>query len=387
MIDFNFNKDCCGCRACVEICPKQCITMETNNKGFYVPKVDLANCVDCHLCEKICPVLNVAKRVNSDQKLYCAYNNEEEIREKGSSGSIFYIVAEYVIEQGGCVCGAAFQDKLQLKHIMVDKLEDLYPLMKSKYLQSNTNGIFKQVRNELKKNRLVLFVGTPCQVQALYNFLGHKFYENLILIDFICHGVPSQELFDRCIQAYERRNNCEIIDFSFREKSKKNFRNYNIVCRKDNQIFNETNVPVNFPFYNGFLKYITFRNSCYDCLFLGRNRISDFTLGDFWGIEHAGIVDDFNKGYSMLYVNSSKGADLLHTLKESMTLKEYELDSKYAENYAYLKPTSKSIINRCLMWDYNRISHDKLERRYFSKWHDNSLLKKIILYSIYKLGL
>ncbi len=385
MIAFNFDKDCCGCRACTDACPKHSISMVKNSKGFFMPKVDTEICINCGLCDKVCPVLNVQFQENPNLKLYCAYNKDEDIREKGSSGSIFYSVAKHVISKGGCVCGAAFVDGLKLKHIMVERLEDVYPLMKSKYLQSNTEGIYKKVKKELIGGRMVLFVGTPCQCQALYNFLGKKSPENLILMDFICHGVPNQELFDRCIFEYEQRNNCKVIDFVFRKKSEDFLRNC-LINRQFCSGFKDKVMlkPDDFPFYKAYLKYFIFRDSCYSCKFVGDKRITDFTIGDFWGIERTGDVSDFYKGYSMLYVNTLKGENVLNIIKDDLCLSKFDINSPKAINFAYKKPTPRRILNRCFMYDYNRISHSRLEKRYCSKFQDNSFPKKILLYLIAK---
>ncbi len=388
MIDFNFDKDCCGCSACIDACPKSCIQFEKNSKGFLVPQVNLDVCIDCGLCNKVCPILNIQKSNTPPKQLYCAYNNDENIRKQGSSGSIFFAVAKYVIERGGCVCGAAFDNDLQLKHRMVDKIEDVYPLMKSKYIQSDTRGIYRRVKQELNKNRLVLFVGTPCQCQALYNYLGKKNYHNLILIDFICHGVPSQDFFDRSIKEYERQNTCKIISFNFREKNDIALRNCKLTRKFENGIVDSVILPSEqFPFYKAYLSYFIFRNSCYTCKFIGDKRITDFTIGDFWGLEHTGTLPDFNKGYSMLYVNSDRGNNLLHQFNDNLNLQSIEIEAPEAFNYAYKLATPRSILNRCFMFDYNRLSQERLEKRYCKPFRQNSFAKKVVLYIISKFKL
>lgn len=386
MIDFDFSSKCTGCGVCVDACPKGCISLRKNSKGFLVPDVKINDCVSCGLCDKVCPVLNAHYLSFEKRKLYRAFNLNEKIREKGSSGSIFYIVAKYVIENGGCVFGAAFTDDFKLRHVKTENLPDVLPLMKSKYLQSETTGVYSEVKNELKKNRLVLFVGTPCQTQALYNFLGAKKSENLILMDFICHGVPCQELFDRCLKNYEEKNNCKVVDFSFRQKTEERLHNCKIESiSKEGERKTFIINSADYPFYNGYLKYIIFRNCCYKCQFVGEDRVSDFTLGDFWGLEKTEDIKDFNRGYSMLYVNSAKGANLLKILAEEMDLKEYDTNSPIAFNYAYLKPTRRSILNRFFMWDYNRVSQETLEKRYFGKSKEYPFFKKLLWYIIYKL--
>lgn len=385
MINFDFSKDCCGCGACADTCALGCISIIKDKKDFRIPNVETSKCVECGKCEKVCPVINPSSRVNDEQKLYCTYNNKEDIREKGSSGSIFYEVAKIVISDGGVVYGAAFVDKLQLKHCKAETIEDVFPIMKSKYIQSNTNGVFKDVRNELKKGRKVLFVGTPCHCQALYNFLGRKEQENLILIDFICHGVPPQELFDHAIELYEKQHDCIVKDFSFRHKTQMSLHNYKIsyTCN-DGTTKTETGSSDEFPFYCGYLKYITFRNSCYGCKFCNQNRITDMTLGDFWHLENIDpTVQDFNKGYSMLIVNSAKGHEIFNLISGELQYKEYNIDIAEPNNHAYCKPTFRSIKQKLYIRDYNRIPYEKLSERYFS--YQLSLPRRIIRRIIYEI--
>lgn len=387
MINFDFSTYCTGCGTCVDACPKVAIRLTKNSKGFYIPQVNKHDCIECGVCDKVCPTLNPHSSSYANRKLYRAFNLDEKIRERGSSGSIFFAVAKYVIEKRGCVFGVAFTEGFKLRHVKAETLEEIIPLMKSKYLQSDATGSYCQVRNELKRGRMVLFVGTPCQTQGLYNFLGGK-PNNLILIDFICHGVPCQELFDRCLRNYEEKHKCKVVDFSFRQKTAESLHNCKIESVLNNGEYKSEIVScTDYPFYNGYLKYIIFRNSCYKCRFVGADRLTDLTLGDFWGIERTGDVDDFNKGYSMVYVNSDRGAILLNNLASEMDLKEYDLKSPKVVNFAYLKPTKRSILNRAFMWDYNRVSQEKLEKRYFGKFNEYPFGKKLLWYAISKLKL
>lgn len=385
MIDFNFSQECCGCGACADACALGCIAIIKDKHDFRIPQVNADKCVNCGKCDKVCPVLNVARKKNDAQKLICTYNNDEEKRMQGSSGSVFYEIAKETINQGGVVFGAAFVEKLQLKHIKVEKIEDIYPLMKSKYIQSNTNGVFQQVKDELKKGRKVCFVGTPCHCQALYNFLGKKTNDNLILIDFICHGVPSQSLFDKAIAQFEKDNDCDVTGFSFRRKTGNSLRNYEIsYIDKSGNHNNQIGCARKFHYYCGYLKYFTFRDSCYQCKFVGHDRITDMTLGDFWGLEKIEPqLNDINKGYSMLIVNSNKGAELFKKLSGNFTSKEYPLELAARNNYAYCKPAFKSKVHNWFLHDYTRLPYDKLAKRYFFwkedklRWILRCLIKKL----------
>lgn len=385
MIKFDFLNDCTGCAVCADSCPKHCISMVKNKYGFMMPSVDLRTCVDCRKCERVCPVLNTRIAHNASLKLYCAYNVNAEERKKGSSGSIMLVLAKYVINQNGVVYGAAFDENLKLRHTRATSMDDVILQAKSKYIQSDTRGIYRLVKADLQVGKNVLFVGTPCQCQALNNYLGKERTNKLLLVDFICHGVPSQELFDKSIARYEFANKCKVIDFSFRKKNDDSLRNYFMRFLKDGKIFEKEGEARSFPFYCGYLKYIAFRESCYHCKFVGKDRITDFTLGDFWGLQNTMQGVEFNKGYSMLIVNSILGKEIFESIKKFVDYKEYELSSPFAKNHAYLLPTQKSIMHSMFMRDYLFLPYEKLEKRYFM-WNKKSL-NWIVYAIIKKLGL
>lgn len=187
MIDIG--KKCCGCNSCAQSCPKQCISMSEDNEGFLYPSVDTNLCVECHLCEKVCPVLNISSG-QYPISCYAAKSPDEQIRKESSSGGIFSLLAQKIIENDGVVFGAAFNKKWEVVHCYTETLEGLNSLRGSKYVQSKIGNAYEQVKTFLKNGRLVLFSGTPCQIAGLKTFL-RKDYENLITLDFVCHGVPS----------------------------------------------------------------------------------------------------------------------------------------------------------------------------------------------------
>lgn len=362
MISFDFDKHCVGCAACSDVCGHGCITIVEDKYGFRIPYVDTSRCVECGMCNKVCPVLNVNIRPNKNQKCYCTYHLDEEIRYMGSSGSMFYLIAEWMLTQGGIVFGAAFDEQLKLRHIEATTLQELRPLMKSKYLQSDTTGVFKKVRDYLIKGQRVLFVGTPCQCQALYNFTNERQKENLILVDFICHGVPSQHLFDRFIRNYENKKKVKVKSFIFREKKtpkppryEDDIHNFTIeTIDHYGHVSTKTGFYRDCSFYQGFKKYQIFRNSCYECKFVGKDRITDFTLGDFWYLtEYELEIKDFHKGYSELIVNSERGSALFDSLRGKVYCKEYSMDVPLKRNYAYSRPTIRYIDRELFSFFYS----------------------------------
>ena len=207
MINILDKHNCVGCRACEHICPKQCITISADREGFNYPTVDTDICIDCHLCEKVCPVL-----VNYDTKepmkaLGCKAKSEE-IQLKSSSGGIFSIIAEEILNNNGLVYGASFDDEFRVKHICIDNIDDIDTLRRSKYVQSDTSDTFKSVKNDLEAGRMVLYCGTPCQIKGLSLFL-RKQYDNLITVDFVCHGVPSPRCGKIIYTAFAKRKATE----------------------------------------------------------------------------------------------------------------------------------------------------------------------------------
>lgn len=349
MIDFDFKSECTGCRACADICPQGCISFSEDHEGFAMPFIKKADCVDCGLCERVCPALNHKVSNYDDRKCYAVYHKREEIRHIGSSGSVFYALAEQIILSRGVVYGAAFDKDLQLHHTRATDIETVRLQMKSKYIQSDTEGVYKQVLKDLREGKEVLFVGTPCQCQALHNMTPARLRDQLLIADIICHGVPSQNLFNQSIKHFEKEHKCKVTCFSFREKSNASLRNYRITyAQEDGIIHEEQNDLYVFPFCNGYLNHFTLRVSCYTCKQRGIQRESDLTLGDFWGIKeiHPGL-SDFEKGYSSIIVNTDKGKQVVEQLS-SCVVEEIRGGVQFvtAHNRAYTKPDEKSLMRK-----------------------------------------
>lgn len=291
--------------------------MEEDLGGFVYPIVDAAKCVDCGLCEKSCPVLNHNNSENRNHAVFAAYAKNSEIRYKGSSGGMFGLLARQIISHGGIVYGAAMDSELHLKCASAETVEELEPLYKSKYIQSDLDGKFSLMKEQLDSGRKVLFVATPCQIYALKLFL-RKEYDNLYTVDFVCHGVPSQRLFDRCREYEEKRDDIRFVSFQFRSKKKHGAtpHYYTLTYEKNGKERKKTKLYVDSLFYNGFQKYITLRDSCYDCHFSHSNRCSDITIGDFHGIDK--YISGINRfdGVSTVCINSPKGNAFWQDIQE-----------------------------------------------------------------------
>ncbi len=208
---------CFGCRACYNICPVKAITMQEDGEGFFYPVIDSSKCTSCGLCKNSCPSLEKSETYNNNGKNPDCYAvmADDETRFVSSSGGAFTLIANYILEKGGYVCGAAFVGQ-NVRHIIIDKKEDMYKLRGSKYVQSDTNTVYSQIKDLLKLDKFVLFTGTPCQVAGLYNFLG-KNYDKLYTVDLICHGVPPQKVFDVYLKETLQKDDV-FANCTFRDK-------------------------------------------------------------------------------------------------------------------------------------------------------------------------
>lgn len=370
MIDFDFKRECTGCRACSDACPKGCISFSEDYDGFVMPFIQHENCIDCGLCEKVCSALNHKVMPYDDRKCYAVYHKDEEIRHIGSSGSVFYALAEHVIKGfGGAVYGVTFDNNLRLHHTRATDMNGVRSQMKSKYIQSNTEGIYKQVLKDLREERTVLFVGTPCQCQALHNMTPAKLRDQLLIADIICHGVPSQNLFNQGIKHFEKEHKCKVTCFSFREKSNTSLRNYKITFElEDGSIQEEQKDLYDFPFCNGYLNHFTLRESCYTCKQRGVQRASDLTLGDFWGLTKLyPDINDFERGYSSLIINSERGMKALEQLS-TCVIKEipYGVQFVVEHNQAYTKPDEKSLMRKVFFWCLHHCCYGFCERHFLA---------------------
>ncbi len=323
MIEVKKKRECCGCQACAQICPKKCIYMKEDEEGFWYPEADMQACVNCKLCEQVCPVQNTESNQNHVSGVYVTYAKDEELRQKSSSGGIFSLCADYILQQGGVVFGAAFDDAFMVHHIAVEQNADLDLLRGSKYLQSRIENTYAEAEQYLKNGRKVLFTGTACQIAGLKAYL-RKEYKGLYTLDILCHGVPSPKLWRHYLQCKMKENGSDIRKIFFRDKMlgwKKfsmkieflNEHRYESVFTKDD-------------FMTLFLSNICLRPSCYHCGFKDIPRVSDVTIGDCWGIENYMPDMDDDKGTSLLVVNSEKGEELFQAFRDCILYQTAELD-------------------------------------------------------------
>ena len=328
--------DCVGCSACVNECPKKCLTMKKNSEGFNYPEYDKSQCINCHRCEQVCPI-NKEFQKNFPIQTLAVINKNENIRLKSSSGGVFYSLANNFLEDGGIVYGAAFDDDYSVKHIRVAPKEknNLYRLMGAKYSESKIGDNYIKIKSDLKENKKVLFSGTPCQISGLYSYLGVT-YENLFTIDIICHGVPSPKVWRSYLNGIIKKNNQTLTNVNFRAKDTGWSKyKYSIKYEFGNKYILEENGTS--PFLHGMTKDYFLRPSCYRCYFKGHYHQGDLTIGDFWGIWNIAPEIDDNKGVSALIVNSYKGQNLVNAIDDSLEIYEFTLQQIKSYNLSWSK--------------------------------------------------
>ena len=367
--------DCVGCGACANACPKSCLNMVADKCGFLHPEIQKDNCINCGACEKVCPVINKNSKGKEPIQAYAIYAKKDNVRISSSSGGLFYTMAKYIIDNGGIVYGAAFDENLYLSHRGVDSVENLYLLQGSKYVQSDTKLCFIEIKKHLATNKPVLFCGTPCQVEGLLCYLK-KPYDNLFTLDFICHGVPSPKAWQEYIKHQEKAFSSKVCSVSFRDKS-----NGWISFSSKLKFADKTeylSVHHKDAYMKAFLQNISLRKSCYNCKFKSKNRNSDITMGDLWGIKNIlpHITDD--KGVSVAFVQSEKGKYLLGQVKDYLWLQEIPSDLAIANNSAMVKSVCEHnfgdyFFRNLGKQDFERLVEDCLNPSYYVR-----LKRKII---------
>lgn len=330
MIDIIDKKDCVGCNACVQRCPKHCISMREDEQGFLYPKVDLDLCIQCNLCEKVCPVINQAESRKPLETL-AAKNPDDVVRMTSSSGGIFYALAEKIIEEGGVVFGARFNNQWDVIHDYAETLEGIKAFQSSKYVQSRIGETFSQAEQFLKAGRKLIFTGTPCQIAALRLFL-RKEYSNLLAVDVACHSVPSPKVWKNYINS---KKDISFDSINFRDKTN-GWLNYGFsLSDKNNCVFYQKSSEN--VYMRGFLNDLYSRPSCAACPAKAGKSGSDITLADFWGIWEVKPDFDSHTGASAVIVNSSKGMIAIRQLT-SINFEKVNYEDIIRYNSALIKP-------------------------------------------------
>lgn len=341
MIKLNCNK-CTACGACVQKCPKNCIDLKSDKNGFLYPIIDNAKCIDCGLCAKVCPI---DKTVSVKEPIaYACAITEEDMLLQATSGGVFGALATHILKSNGVVYGCAYTGHLKATHIRVESEEALSKLFGSKYVQSNTLNTYKECEEDLKAGKQVLFSGTPCQIAGLKHYLQND-YENLVTIDLICHGVASQDYFDKFIEYLEQKEGASCSNYSFRSKRNAGWSVAGIASfiTDKGKTYDKKQFYWSNYYYYYYLGCSIYRDSCYSCQYANLNRVGDITLGDFWGAEGLDIPFNIEKGCSLVLLNSN----IAYELFDKLNLQKIAVPIEYAVKYnKQLSSPSRARYNR-----------------------------------------
>ena len=332
MIKITDPKQCCGCTACASICSHNAITMQPDNLGFLYPIVDNDKCVDCGLCEKVCAFNDNYDKSQNLQKLdtYAVRHKDIHEVETSRSGAAFIAISDYILDNGGIVYGVGYKNHFRVVHKRATTKEERNEFKGSKYVQSDINGVFHQIKKDLNDGLTVLFSGTPCQTAGLNSYIGKKLRKNLILVDIVCHGVPSPFIWSDYLKYIEKKQGSKIYSVNFRDKNKFGWKAHKETFRFINKEISTRSFT--FLFY----KNIMMRHSCGVCHYCNTCRPSDITLADFWGWEKTNFnLNADNKGVSLLLINTPKGQEIFNNVKDMMNTMSVQLQKALQPNLCH----------------------------------------------------
>lgn len=388
MIEITTKVDCCGCSACQSICPQKCISMESDCEGFLYPQIDTSLCTNCNSCERVCPInakrnsrkikdiTPIGKKeeitkiaINQCRYLpdtYVTYIKNSALRHDSTSGGFFTAVAQEILLRKGKVYGVEVDKNKRIIHSSVEAFEELWRFRGSKYVQSEQFGIYEYIKNDLQKDRWVLYSGTPCQVEGLKNFLG-KEYDKLVTVDIFCHGVGSPKYWNKYVSFMEQKYKSKIKKVKFREKTY----GYNSACMavyfengKSSHKGHDDDL-----YWTAFSKFYIFRPSCYKCEFKTVNHVADFSIGDFWDVGDLNVKFRNSNGCSLLLVHTDKGKKLLEEIENQIEKTPIEIEKALMINGgpmpSKLITSSPLIKNRDEFFvEMDKYSIDRLVKKY-----------------------
>lgn len=365
---------CCGCSACESICPQKCISMVEDKEGFLYPKIDMKKCVGCNLCEKVCPVLNVEEEHIFEQEAYVVQNIDERVCLQSTSGGAFTAIANEVIEEGGIVFGAAFDEDFNVKHIGTTSKNEIQKFRNSKYVQSDIRGTYSEVQKRIEEGQLVCYSGTPCQIEGLKRFLG-KESDRLITVDVVCRAVPSPLVWRKYIQMQQKKLDDTIGNIRFRDKRYGyKYSSMNFTDKSGKRIYScgvESDLM-----HRAFFSNICDRPSCYSCVFKKQYRMSDFTIWDCFQVGRFSKKLDNDKGATRVLIHSDKGRELFERIKDNFVY--IKIDPNKAVTRAKEMFESVSWNSRRDMFMEEMISQDT--QAVFKKYFPDSFKIKVERY-------
>jgi len=354
-------KNCTGCSACRDRCPQQAIKMREDREGFLFPTINESKCNQCGLCIEICPVNTVVPvETIYEPTVYAAWTKDRELLRRSTSGGVFSEIARGVLDKGGVVFGAAYDENMVVRQVAVKALDDLDKLRGSKYVQSDVGDSFRQAKDYLDAGRYVLYSGTPCQIAGLYAVVG-KNYGNLLTCGLICHGVPSPKVFRMYLDTLEKRYHSKVTGFAFRNK--RNGWKYPTVRieMENGKIINESNLDNHYNL--GFLKNIFLRTSCYQCPTKTGEIVADIMLGDFWELIRYQPKLINHKGTSAILIKTRRGCKALEACCNRMELNECPFE--YLQHDSNLRKCAIAKADRSAFFaDLDQLSFVELTKKY-----------------------
>lgn len=358
---FTNKSKCYGCGACENACSVNALRMFPDEEGFLYPKIDTRKCIECGACKRVCQIHSINNKNTIAPLVFAAKNKDEDVRSQSTSGGMFSVFAEYILEKNGVIYGVAFDEKFNVLHGRAETRDEYRKFLGSKYVQSKTGDSYKRVKNDLKDGRYVLFTGTPCQIAGLATYLGEEVdNERLILCEIICHGAPSPLMWREHINLLEKTHKSNLVKYKNRSKVA-GWHGHNEHGFFENGK-NDYKSKLSQNHKDLFYAHLIIRPSCYECNYTGFPRMSDFSIADYWGIELCMKEFDDNKGTSLLIVNTEKGKKIFDEVKGNIEYRESNLEDAFRDNH---KHPAKRNVNRGEFWrDYQEHGYLYVIKKY-----------------------
>lgn len=367
-VDTVVGRACTGCTACENCCPRDAIEMLPDHEGFQYPYVHQELCISCGLCVEKCHIANPVKDTNDLPIVYAGWNKSYHIRVSSTSGGVFTALAEAFIKKNGFVVGAYYDDQFVIRHTIAGNMDEIEKLRQSKYAQSDMMDVFSRIKHLLHDGKMVLFCGTPCQSGGLQRYLGDK-YENLYCCDFICRGVASPKVYRKYLDGLFENSKTAIQKIQFKNKDYGWNRFSTKITFKNGSVFQQDRNHD--PYMKGYLRFnLYLRPCCYECQYKQLPRISDISLGDFWGIGKLKAELDDDRGTSAILVNSAKGAQMLDWIRDQLYLEERSFEEVLAGNVSLVQSPERGEFREYFFEHMDRMRFDKLIMKIEEKsWH------------------